>query len=296
MPLGATVLLVGDSDQLPSVGPGQVLGDLIASQVVPVVRLSRIYRQGEGSRIVENAHQVLEGRYPEGALEGDRAGDFFLVSTDDPARAKELVLRLCRERIPQVFGFDPLREIQVLTPMHRGEAGTESLNRGLQEVLNPGRTGMERRGRTELRVGDKVMQSRNDYDRDVFNGDVGEVVAVDVASGKLEARFDDRRIIYEGEAIGDLELAYAMSIHKSQGSEYPAVVITLLPQHFVLLRRNLLYTAITRGKRLVVLVGSERAIRRAVETCDTDRRYTRLADRLRESLKRCTLRPGSASR
>jgi exodeoxyribonuclease V alpha subunit len=170
--------------------------------------------------------------------------------------------------------------------MHRGEAGTEALNRVLQAVLNPpvgDARELPRGPRAPLRVGDKVMQSRNDYERDVFNGDVGEVVSVDVEEGTAEVAFDDRRVTYEGESLEQLELAYAVSVHKSQGSEYPAVVVVILPQHFVLLRRNLLYTAITRGKKLVVLVGAQRAIRRAVETADTERRWTRLADRLRDA-------------
>ncbi len=283
VPLGATLLLVGDVDQLPSVGPGQVLADVIASGAVPVARLSEIFRQAEGSRIVENAHAILAGRMPEGAVEGaGRLGDFYVVAAEDPPRARDLVVRLCRDRIPKAFGLHPTRDVQVLTPMHRGEAGTEGLNRALQEALNatPSENGLQRGGRPPLRVGDKVLQSRNDYDREVWNGDVGEVAAIDPEGPAVEVFFDERRVRYEGEALGDLELAYAMSIHKSQGSEYPAVVITLLPQHFVLLRRNLIYTAITRGKKLVVLVGSERAIRRAVETADAERRYTRLRERL----------------
>ncbi len=279
VPLGATLLLVGDVDQLPSVGPGQVLADVIASRAVPVARLREIFRQGEGSRIVENAHAVLAGEMPRAAPEAAK-GDFYLVAADDPQRARELVVRLCRERIPAAFGLDPVRDVQVLTPMHRGEAGTEALNRALQAALNPHGAELPRGARPSLRAGDKVMQSRNDYDRDVFNGDVGVVAAVDPEAPAAELRFDERRVRYEGEALADLELAYAVSIHKSQGSEYPAVVVTLLPQHFLLLRRNLLYTALTRGKRLCVLVGAERAIRRAVDNAADERRYTRLRDRL----------------
>jgi exodeoxyribonuclease V alpha subunit len=285
VPLGATLVFVGDVDQLPSVGPGRVLADLIDSQRVPVARLTEIFRQGEGSRIIRNARAVLAGDYPESAPEGERRADFYLVSVDDPVRAREMIVRLCRERIPQAFALHPSREVQVLTPMHRGEAGTTALNRALQEALNPGGIALERGNRAPLRVGDKVMQSRNDYDRDVFNGDVGEVAAVDPEGPSAQVIFDERRVDYDGEALGDLELAYAVSIHKSQGSEYPAVVIALLPQHFVLLRRNLLYTAITRGKRLVVLVGAPRAIRRAVENAGDDRRYTRLRERLQNLTK-----------
>jgi exodeoxyribonuclease V alpha subunit len=282
VPLGATLVLVGDVDQLPSVGAGQVLADVIASQAVPVARLTEIFRQGEGSRIISNAHRVLHGQLPETAREtaGQRS-DFYLAPADDPKRAADLVVRLCKERIPRAFGLHPVRDVQVLTPMHRGEAGTEGLNRALQEALNPSGEALARGARPALRVGDKVLQTRNDYDRDIFNGDIGEVVAVDAANRSATVRFDDRPVACEGEALDQLELAYAMSIHKSQGSEYPAVVITLLPQHFVLLRRNLLYTALTRGKKLVVLVGAERAIRIAVERADTETRYTALAERLR---------------
>ena len=290
VPAGATLLFVGDVDQLPSVGPGQVLGDLIASGVIPVARLTEIFRQAEGSRIVENAHAVLHGRMPEAAPEptiagnAGKRGDFFVVAAEDPARARELVVRLCRDRIPRAFGFHPTRDIQVLTPMHRGAAGTESLNRALQEALNPASDpaapAIARGDRPPLRVGDKVFQARNDYDREVWNGDVGEVASIDPEANSAVVLFDERRVAYDGESLTDLELAYAMSIHKSQGSEYPAVVVTLLPQHFVLLQRNLLYTAITRGKKLVVLVGAERAIKRAVATADTNRRWTRLRARL----------------
>jgi exodeoxyribonuclease V alpha subunit len=283
VPRGATLVLVGDVDQLPSVGPGQVLADLIASRAVEVARLDRIFRQGEGSRIIANAHRVLEGQLPEPAPPSadGAARDFFVVRAEQPEQARDLVVRLVRDRIPRAFSLHPARDVQVLTPMHRGEAGTEALNRALQDALNPGGDAYGRGTRPALRVGDKVMQARNDYDRDVFNGDVGEVVAVDEAGRAVEVRFDDKRTRYEGDAVDQLELAYAVSIHKSQGSEYPAVVCVLLPQHYLLLQRNLLYTAITRGKRLVVLVGAERAIRRAVENDRAERRWTKLGERLR---------------
>jgi exodeoxyribonuclease V alpha subunit len=279
-----------------------VLADLIASRAVPVARLDRIFRQGEGSRIVENAHAVLGGELPRaapagpppkdggaaGPVSGTR-GDFYLVTVDDPARARDLVVRLCRERIPAAFGLHPTRDVQVLTPMHRGEAGTEALNRALQAALNPSGAELPRGPRPSLRVGDKVMQSRNDYDRDVFNGDLGVVSTVDAEAPAAEVRFDDRPVRYDGDALADLELAYAVSIHKSQGSEYPAVVVLLLPQHFLLLRRNLLYTAITRGKRLVVLVCAERALRRAVANASDEKRFTRLRERLQQAAEKKTL-------
>ncbi|HEY2746015.1 MAG TPA: ATP-dependent RecD-like DNA helicase [Polyangia bacterium] len=279
---GATLVLVGDVDQLPSVGPGQVLRDIIDSARVPVARLSEVFRQAEGSGIVENAYRILAGELPVGSK--DPKGDFFVVAADEPERARDTVVKLCRERIPSAFGMDPLRDVQVLSPMHRGAAGTEGLNRALQEALNPAGAAVELAGAARsLRVGDKVMQVRNDYERDVFNGDVGVIAAArrdEDDEPIVEVDFDGRRVRYEADSLGELELAYAVSVHKSQGSEYPAVVIPLLMQHYLLLQRNLLYTAVTRGKRLVVLVGSERAIRRAVGEAEASGRHSGLRARL----------------
>jgi exodeoxyribonuclease V alpha subunit len=273
---GATLVLVGDVDQLPSVGPGRVLHDLIRSRAVPVARLTEIFRQAEGSGITENAYRILAGEVP---VESERKpGDFFVLPVDEPERARELVLRVVRERIPKAFGFDPVKDVQVLTPMHRGAAGTEELNRALQAALNPAPPVEGSR----FRPGDKVMQVKNDYERDVFNGDVGRVHDVGVVEGRpiLWVEFDGRRIEYSGDDVDALELAYAMSVHKSQGSEYPAVVLVLLAQHFLLLRRNLVYTAVTRGKRLVVLVCAPRALARAVAEASAGERFTSLAERL----------------
>jgi exodeoxyribonuclease V alpha subunit len=279
VPLGATLVLVGDIDQLPSVGPGQVLKDVIASRRIPVARLEEVFRQAEGSGIVENAYRILAGELPVG--EKDPGGDFFIVPAEEPERAREMVVKLCKERIPSAFNLHPLRDVQVLAPMHRGAAGTTELNRVLQEALNPDGEAIAYGGRS-LRVGDKVMQVRNDYERDVFNGDVGMIVAarLDDDEPVVEIDFDGRRVRYEAEALNELELAYAVSVHKSQGSEYPAVVIPLVMQHYLLLQRNLLYTAVTRGKRLVVLVGSERALRRAVSEVNASERHTGLRARL----------------
>jgi exodeoxyribonuclease V alpha subunit len=279
---GATLVLVGDVDQLPSVGAGQVLRDVIDSGRVPVARLTEVFRQAEGSGIVENAYRILAGELPIGSK--DPKGDFFVVAADDPERARDTVVKLCRERIPSAFGMDPLRDVQVLSPMHRGAAGTEGLNRALQEALNPAGAAVELAGATRsLRVGDKVMQVRNDYERDVFNGDVGVIAGArrdEDDEPIVEVDFDGRRVRYEADSLGELELAYAVSVHKSQGSEYPAVVIPLLMQHYLLLQRNLLYTAVTRGKKLVVIVGSERAIRRAVGEAEASGRHTGLRARL----------------
>ena len=250
---------------------------------MPVARLTEVFRQAEGSGIVENAYRILAGEMPVGSKEP--TGDFFVVAADDPERARDMVVKLCRERIPSAFGLHPLRDVQVLSPMHRGAAGTEGLNRALQEALNPAGAAVEIGGASarSLRVGDKVMQVRNDYERDVFNGDVGVIAAArrdDDDEPIVEVDFDGRRVRYEADALGELELAYAVSVHKSQGSEYPAVVIPLLMQHYMLLQRNLLYTAVTRGKRLVVLVGAERAIRRAVGEAEASSRHTGLRARL----------------
>ncbi len=293
LPHGATFVLVGDADQLPSVGPGRVLADLIASRMLPVTRLSHIFRQAEGSGIVENAHRILAGQVPlpaanSGAPPGDEGlSDFYFIAAPDPAAAQERVLRLVCERIPTRFGFDPRAEIQVLTPMHRGEVGTEELNRALQRALQPTLASAIAAKKTLLRggrhflLGDKVMQVKNDRERDVWNGDVGFISSLDPEEGQLSVRFDDEReVVYEEEALDQLEHAYAMSVHKSQGSEYKAVVVPLVMQHYPLLRKNLLYTAVTRGKKLVVLVGDPRALRRAVSEGGDLLRYTRLASRL----------------
>jgi exodeoxyribonuclease V alpha subunit len=285
---GTTVVLVGDVDQLPSVGPGRVLADLIDSGRVPVTRLTDIFRQAEGSGITENAHRILAGEIPVSAGRSSVVGDFYFIEAKEPTAARDLVVRLVRERIPQRFGFDPLADIQVLTPMHRGEVGTEELNRVLQAELQPGLAAAEAEGRIlrsrgrRFSVGDKVMQVRNDYERDVWNGDVGLVTGLDVEEGQLVVRYDDEReVVYDEDSLEQLELAYALSVHKSQGSEYKAVVVPLTLQHYPLLRRNLLYTAVTRGKKLVVIVGDSRALRRAVRESGDLLRYTRLALRLR---------------
>jgi exodeoxyribonuclease V alpha subunit len=280
VPPGAHVVLVGDVDQLPPVGAGQVLADVIASGRVPVARLTEVFRQAEGSGIVENAYRILNGELPVGAGR-DEKGDFYVIPVEDPERARELVLRMCKQRIPEAFGFDPVRDVQVLTPMHRGPAGTEELNRVLQGALNPRTDGVTENGR-RFAIGDKVMQIRNDYDRDVFNGDLGRVTQAldDDGEVMVSVDFDGKWAGYQGDDLDELELAYAVSVHKSQGSEYPVVVLVLLMQHYMLLRRNLFYTAVTRGKKLVVVVGEPRAIKRAVEDAHVEPRHTRLAARL----------------
>ena len=277
VPPGCRLVLVGDADQLPSVGPGNVLADLIASRAVPVVRLDRIFRQAERSLIVVNAHRVNAGKMPE-LVSGDD-NDFFFVARDDPTAAADLAIEFASRRVPERFGLDPILDVQVLSPMHRGELGVTRLNERLQALLTP--PGPELVvGWRRFRVGDKVMQVRNNYELDIFNGDLGRVLSFDPEERELVVDFDGRPVVIPSEDLEDVVPAYACTIHKSQGSEYPAVVIVLHHQHHVMLQRNLLYTAITRGRRLVVIVGSTRALGRAVANATVRRRYTMLADRL----------------
>jgi exodeoxyribonuclease V alpha subunit len=279
VPPAARLVVVGDADQLQSVGPGAVLRDVIASRAIPTVRLSRIFRQAEKSRIVANAHAILRSEMPESASADDANADFFVVQRRDPEEAARTVVELVTQRIPRRFGLHARDDIQVLTPMHRGPAGTQALNVALQAALNPTGPALERRG-TVYRVGDKVMQTKNDYEREVYNGDLGVVVGVDKGEERLTVRFDERDVVYEDAALDVLTLAYATSIHKSQGSEYPAIVVPLLTTHFVMLSQNLLYTAVTRAKRLCVLVADPRALRVALAETRKEERITRLSERL----------------
>jgi len=275
---GTRLVLVGDVDQLPSVGPGAVLRDVIASRQVACVTLHQIFRQAARSLIVTNAHRINAGDPPESAPQGANA-DFFVVERRDPEKARDTIIELVTSRIPQRFGLDPVRDVQVLTPMNRGPAGSLALNEALQAALNPRGDALVRGTRT-YRVGDKVMQLRNDYDKNVFNGDVGLVSSIDPEENALIARFDDRDVSFEAADLDDLVLAYACTVHKSQGSEYPAVVVPLLTTHFVMLSKNLLYTAVTRGKRLVVLVADPRALELALSRRRREERRTRLAQRI----------------
>jgi exodeoxyribonuclease V alpha subunit len=279
LPDRAQLILVGDVDQLPSVGPGAVLHDVIRSGRADVVRLTRIYRQAHTSLIVENAHRINHGELPVLPAPGDPRSDFYLFERDAPEDVLRTIEELVKARIPRGFGLDPVDQVQVLTPMHKGPLGAQNLNQRLQALLNP--SGPElARGQVTLRQGDKVMQTKNDYDLGVFNGDVGRVLRVDPEEKALTVDYEGREVVYDAPALEQLQLAYATSIHKSQGSEYPAVVVPVSTQHFVMLHRNLLYTAITRGKRLVILVGSKKALAMAVKSVRDQRRYTALADRL----------------
>jgi exodeoxyribonuclease V alpha subunit len=280
VPEKAAILIVGDIDQLPSVGPGQVLADIISSGAVPVVRLTEVFRQAAQSRIIISAHRINQGSMPDLSPPG-RESDFYFVQVDDPETAVPRIIEFVKTRIPKRFGLDPIRDIQVLCPMNRGGVGARSLNIELQAALNPaGDRKVERFGWT-FSPGDKVMQIENDYDKEVYNGDIGYIDHVDPNAGEIVANFDGRSVNY---GFGELDMmvpAYAATIHKSQGSEYPAVIIPVLTQHYAMLQRNLLYTGVTRGKRLVVLVGQKKAVAIAVRNVSGRRRWSKLCEWLR---------------
>ena len=260
----SALLIVGDIDQLPSVGPGQVLADMIASGAVPVVRLTEVFRQAAQSRIIVNAHRINQGAMPDFSPAGTES-DFYFVQADEPEAAVGRIIELVKTRIPKRCGLDPIRDIQVLCPMNRARQRQRSLNIELQQALNrAGDRKVERFGWTFAPPGDKVMQIENDYDKEVYNGDIGYVADVDPEAGELTARFDERSVAYTFGELNTLVPAYAATIHKSQGWDYPAVVIPVVMQHYAMLQRNLLYTGVTRGKRLVVLVGQKKAVAIAV--------------------------------
>lgn len=286
LPSRAQLLLVGDVDQLPSVGAGSVLSDVIASGAATVIRLTEIFRQAAASKIVVSAHKINHGELPDLDTPPGANTDFFFIGRDDPNAARDTIIELVAERIPSRFGFDPVTEVQVLAPMHRGELGTAALNAALQDRLNPAQQGGIdlTRGDRVFRIGDKVMQLRNDYDKNVFNGDIGVISVIDHESNVV-VDLDGRQAKYKRDELDQLVHAYAVSIHKSQGSEYPAVVIPLGTQHFMMLQRSLLYTAVTRGKRLVCIVGSRRAVGTAVRNADARQRYTWFAERVRAAME-----------
>lgn len=279
IPGPATLILVGDTNQLPSVGPGRVLQDLIESGQFPVVTLTEIFRQAQSSKIVLNAHLINQGKFPKTRQEPGETTDFYFIEEENPVVAVNKILILCRDRIPKRFGHHPVRDIQVLTPMHRGDLGVANLNARLQEVLNPQQTKITR-GYKTFKVNDKVMHLTNNYHKEVFNGDMGRVTAINQEDQELQVDFDGRLVAYEFSELDELTPAYAISIHKSQGSEYPAVVIPVVTQHYMLLQRNLIYTGITRGKELVVLIGTPKAMAMAIGNNKQQSRYTRLRDRL----------------
>jgi exodeoxyribonuclease V alpha subunit len=275
IPAHAGLLLVGDVDQLPSVGSGQVLADIIASGRIPVARLTEVFRQAAESRIVVNAHRINRGQMPEPPKPGEES-DFYFIEITDPEEGVPKIVQMIKERMPRRFGLDPMKDIQVLCPMNRGVLGARNLNIQLQEVLNPNPPAKVERFGWRFSPGDRVMETQNDYDREVFNGDLGTVVRIDEEEGALIASFDGREVSYLFGELDTLVPAYATTIHKSQGSEYPAVIIPVVTQHFTMLARNLLYTGVTRGKRLVVLVGQKKAVAMAVRGGQMKKRWTKL--------------------
>jgi exodeoxyribonuclease V alpha subunit len=279
VPQRATLILVGDIDQLPSVGPGNVLKDIIGSAIVPVVRLNEIFRQSERSMIIVNAHRINRGEMPGVERGPEHLNDFYFTSIEEPEAVLEKIVHLCKEAIPREFGFDPLNDIQVLTPMHRGTVGVTNLNASLQKELNTGTDEIARAGKL-FKVGDKVLQTRNNYDKDVYNGDIGRIKTIDRELQELKIDYDGKIVSYDYTDLDEIVLAYAISVHKSQGSEYPVVIIPVLTQHYLLLQRNLLYTGITRGKKLVMLIGTKKALSIAVRNNKQQQRYTLLRERL----------------
>ena len=277
IPKYSSLILVGDADQLPSIEPGNVLGDIIESGVTGVIRLDTIFRQAQESLIIKNAHRVNQGQPPVNEFLNSKLPDFFLIEKDDIEQQLEIVKELVLVRIPKRFGFDPVEDIQVLTPMNEGLIGAENLNTELRNILNP--TGVQIRG-DKFRVGDRVIQIRNNYEKEVFNGDIGNIVSFDPEWNEVTVGFDGKPIIYHVSELDEMNLAYAVTIHKSQGAEYKVVVIPLAAQHYILLKKNVLYTALTRGKNLVVLVSSAKALKLALEEKNMERRFTNLTKRL----------------
>lgn len=283
-PRRAGLILVGDVDQLPSVGPGSVLQDLIDSKRIPVVRLTEVFRQAKNSRIITTAHQVNEGHFPT-LPDKDEASDFYFVERDEPEAIFETIREMVKERIPRKFGIHPVRDLQMLCPMHRGNLGVREMNVAMQDLLNPKRADepwVEKFGWT-YRIRDKVIQTENNYDKDVFNGDIGEISDIDPVEKELKVRFEGREVVYDFGELDELSLAYAITVHKSQGSEFPAVIIPIATQQYMMLQRNLIYTGITRGKKLVVLVGQRKALSMAIRNNESARRFTGLLPRLRSS-------------
>ncbi|MFC1863160.1 ATP-dependent RecD-like DNA helicase [Thermodesulfobacteriota bacterium] len=282
IPTKATLILVGDVNQLPSVGAGNVLKDIIKSSQIPVVELNEIFRQEKESLIIVNAHKVNTGIIPDLEPVGKELEDFYFIEQDDPEQVLAIILEMVCRRVPSRFNLDPVDDIQVLAPMHKGVVGTENLNRELQKNMNPSNMELTR-GDRQFRLNDKVMQIRNNYDKDVFNGDIGRITSVDPDNQVVIVTFDGFQVPYDFSDLDEISLAYAISVHKSQGSEYPAVIIPILFQHYVLLQRNLIYTGITRGKRLVVIVGSKKALAIGIRNDKIMRRYTYLSERIKNS-------------
>ena len=279
VPDDMTLILVGDVDQLPSVGAGNVLSDIIASGCIPVVKLERVFRQAQGSRIIMNAHRINKGQAID--IRGGRNADFFFAAQETPEEAADLIVKYVAENLPRYYHADPIRDIQVLTPMQRGLVGAVNLNQRLQDTLNRTRIFL-RRGGTEYRIHDKVMQIRNDYNKEVYNGDIGFISSVDMDERELTVNFEGRDVTYDATELDELVLAYACTIHKSQGSEYPIVVMPFMMTHYIMLQRNLLYTGVTRAKKILVLVGEKKAVSMAINNNKAVGRNTRLKERIRK--------------
>src|SRR6056297_2121432 len=273
------LILIGDIDQLPSVGPGNLLKDMIDSEVIPVIRLTHIFRQREKSLIVVNAHLVNQGKYP--ILKGKQERDFYFLKEEDPEKAAEKIIHLCTSRLPLSYHINPLRDIQILTPMYKGAVGANQLNQLMRNALNPDGKSLKY-GHQQYKINDKVMQIRNNYDKEVFNGDIGNIKEINLEEQVIKVLFYSRIIEYDFSELNELVLAYAITVHKSQGSEYPVVVIPMLTQHFLLLQRNLLYTAITRARKMVVIVGTNKALWIAIKNNKTVKRNTFLRERLKK--------------
>lgn len=286
IPIQTTIILVGDVNQLPSVGPGHVLGDMIQSRQIPVVSLTEIFRQARKSRIITNAHRINQGEFPivDPPEDPDAKTDFYFIEQKEPERVRQIIMELVAHRIPARFGFEPIDGIQVLTPMHKGIVGAENLNNSLQNALNPGEECVSRSS-SSFRIHDKVMQIKNNYDKLVFNGDIGRIEKVHPENQTVLISFDQRNVLYDFSELNEIILAYAISVHKSQGSEYPAVVLPILTQHYILLQRNLIYTAVTRGKHLVVVVGTRKALHMGINNNKTRKRFTYLKQRLSNFMK-----------
>ena len=280
VPTSMRLVMVGDIDQLPSVGAGNVLRDIIESEKIPVIRLTRIFRQAQSSRIVMNAHAINQGRFPDTSNGKDT--DFFFMQQEDPEKVAGEIVNLVKNRLPKAY-HRKTTDIQVLTPMQRGIVGTVNLNMALQQALNPSGISLNRSGYS-FRQGDRVMQLRNNYDKDVFNGDLGFVESVDLEERTLSVNFDCRLVEYDASELDELTLAYATTIHKSQGSEYPIVVMPVLMTHYVMLQRNLIYTGITRAKKICVLIGTKKALSFAIRNMTVLKRNTRLKERLNPAL------------
>ncbi|MFQ5485882.1 MAG: ATP-dependent RecD-like DNA helicase, partial [Desulfobacterales bacterium] len=278
IPQTATWIIVGDVNQLPSVGAGNVLKDIISSCRVSVVELTEIFRQAKESLIIVNAHKINNGIFPYLKPTGPK-DDFYFIEEEDPDEVLKIILKLTKERIPNRFGFDSIDDIQVLTPMHRGIVGAGNLNIELQTMLNPGEDGIIR-GNRAFRINDKVMQIKNNYEKEVFNGDIGRIKRINLEEQVVTITFDDRHVDYDYPDLDEIVLAYAVSVHKSQGSEYPAIIIPILIQHYMLLQRNLIYTAVTRGRKLVVIVGTKKALAIGINNDKTRKRFTHLKFRL----------------